>query len=170
MTTIDADLHNIAPNIDTLFPYMEPHWREYFGNSRFSGPPDTSYPLGAQTSVRPGQAKTAATTLADVQQNALDPWQTEIGILNCTYEVESLHNPDMAMACARAVNDWVYDIKTGQSWFDPDGVRVRPYPVTVETGADDNMDSGYQPGPYVAESYPVEVDRSYVVVDLSRRA
>ena len=105
-TTIDADLHNIVPNIDVLLPYMEAHWQEYFRQSRFRGPIDSSYPQGAQTSLRPTLPATAGTTLADVQQNALDPWQTEIGILNCTYEVESLHNPDMAAACARAVNQW----------------------------------------------------------------
>ena len=105
-TRIDADLHNIVPNIDVLLPYMEAHWLEYFHHSRFRGPIDSSYPKGASTSIRPTLPATAATTLADVQQNALDPWQTEIGILNCTYEVESLHNPDMAAACARAVNQW----------------------------------------------------------------
>lgn len=103
---VDADLHNIVPNMDALLPYMEAHWQEYFRNSRFRGPIDSSYPPGAPTSVRPMLPATAATTLADVVQNALVPWQTDIGILNCTYEVESLHNPDMAAVCARAVNQW----------------------------------------------------------------
>ncbi len=105
-TIIDADLHNIVPNIDALLPYMETHWQEYLRNSRFRGPADSSYPKGAQTSVRPIFPLTAGTTLADVQENALDACKTDIGILNCTYEVESLHNPDMAAACARAVNEW----------------------------------------------------------------
>ena len=58
---------------------------------------------------------------------------------------------------------WEFDIKTGQSWFDPNKVRVRPYPVSVESDV-----SGYQPGPFEAETYPVAVEQSYVVVDLSR--
>ena len=57
---------------------------------------------------------------------------------------------------------WEFDIKTGQSWFDPAKVRVRPYPVTVESDV-----SGYQLGPYEAETYPVSVENSYIVVDLS---
>ena len=59
---------------------------------------------------------------------------------------------------------WEFDIKTGQSWFDPNRVRVRPYPVTIESDI-----SGYQPGPYTAERYPVTVEASFVVVDLSRK-
>jgi hypothetical protein len=106
---IDADLHNIVPDFEALLPYMEAHWQEYFRNSRFNGPLDSSYPAGAATSRRPDLPQDAGTTLADLQQHALAAWGTEIGILNCTYELDSLHNPDMAMACARAVNDWQAD-------------------------------------------------------------
>ena len=59
---------------------------------------------------------------------------------------------------------WEFDIKTGQSWFDPKGVRVRPYPVQVEADV-----SGYQPGPYSAETFPVSIEESYLVVDLARQ-
>ncbi len=45
---------------------------------------------------------------------------------------------------------------TGRSWFDPARTRVRAYETTVEPG--------YRPGPYVAETYVVEVQRAYVVV------
>ena len=58
---------------------------------------------------------------------------------------------------------WEFDIKTGQSWFDPSRVRVRPYPVTVESDV-----SGYVEGPFSAETYPVTIESSYIVVDLSR--
>ena len=116
---IDADLHNIVPNIEALLPYMDSHWQEYFSNSRFKGPIDASYPAGAETSIRPGLSRSAGTTLADIQQNVLDPHHIDIAILNCTYEVESLHNPDMAAACARAVNQW-----QAEQWLEQDG-RLR---------------------------------------------
>ncbi|MEM7800096.1 MAG: amidohydrolase family protein [Chloroflexota bacterium] len=103
---IDADLHNIVPDIATLLPYMDTHWREYFRNSRFKGPVDVTYPIGAETSIKPGLTKEAGSTQADVKANLLDPYSVDLGILNCTYEVDSLHNPDMAAACARAVNAW----------------------------------------------------------------
>ena len=54
---------------------------------------------------------------------------------------------------------WEFDLRTGQSWFDPERTRVRRYDVKV--GED-----GRQPGPYVAETYPVAHDRTHVYVEL----
>ena len=123
---IDADVHLRVPDIDTLLPYMAPHWQEYFGNSRFKGPIDVTYPAGAETSLRPGLTSSAATTLADLQQNLLDPTGVDIAILNAAYEVESLHNPDMAATCARAVNRWQVE-----HWLEQDS-RLRGSIVVAE--------------------------------------
>jgi len=64
---------------------------------------------------------------------------------------------------------WEYDLRTGQSWFDPRSVRVRAYEVTVAPGeelmADPEM-GGYIKGPYVAETYPVTVEKTYVLVEV----
>jgi len=66
---------------------------------------------------------------------------------------------------------WEYDVKTGQSWYDPVHPRVRRYPVIVEPGSvlvedPDAPAPGLQKGPYVAETYPVSVDERYVVVEI----
>jgi 3-phenylpropionate/trans-cinnamate dioxygenase ferredoxin subunit len=66
---------------------------------------------------------------------------------------------------------WEFDIRTGQSWCDPVRLRVRAYPVSVEAGETLLEDAeaprpGQVKGPYVAETYAVEVDGAYVVVDL----
>ena len=93
---------------------------------------------------------------------------------------------------------WEYDIRTGQSWFDPAQVRVRKFKTAVAAGEALPPDvepahaghlsgspgqpnasagpgvtvsataepSGPQPGPYIAETYPVSVDREYVVVEI----
>ncbi len=55
---------------------------------------------------------------------------------------------------------WEFDIRTGQSWCDPKTVRTRSYPVAVEPGED------LVKGPYVAETFPVSVDRNYVVLEM----
>ena len=55
---------------------------------------------------------------------------------------------------------WEYDIRTGQSWCDPKKVSTRQFKVSVEPG------ERIAKGPYVAESFPVFVDRNYVVVDV----
>jgi nitrite reductase/ring-hydroxylating ferredoxin subunit len=49
---------------------------------------------------------------------------------------------------------WEFDVRTGQSWFDPERMRVRRYPVTLE------------PGPYRAEVYPVRREETVLVVEI----
>ena len=69
---------------------------------------------------------------------------------------------------------WEFDIRTGQSWCDPVRLRVRRYEVEVEPAAalaaeDDDPDApvaGMVKGPYVAETYPVETEGDYVVIDV----
>ena len=64
---------------------------------------------------------------------------------------------------------WEFDIRTGQSWFDPARVRVRSYDVTVTDAppeADEPTHIGLERGPYVAETYPVAVERRHVVVEV----
>ena len=55
---------------------------------------------------------------------------------------------------------WEFDIRTGQSWCEPDRVVTRQYPVEVARGAD------LVKGPYVAETIPVSVEEDYIVVDV----
>jgi 3-phenylpropionate/trans-cinnamate dioxygenase ferredoxin subunit len=55
---------------------------------------------------------------------------------------------------------WEFDIRTGQSWFDPQKVRTRTYKASVEPGAK------LVKGPYVAETFPVRIEENYVVIDI----
>ena len=90
---------------------------------------------------------------------------------------------------------WEFDIRTGQSWFDPRTVRVRRYDVTVEPGSvlinDEEIPAavpgttpadvaaagdavseagmgGLAKGPYTAETFPVIIEQQYVIVDTGR--
>ena len=56
---------------------------------------------------------------------------------------------------------WEFDIRTGQSWCDPQSVRARQFQVTVEPG------EALVKGPYVAESFAVSVEEDYLVIELS---
>jgi 3-phenylpropionate/trans-cinnamate dioxygenase ferredoxin subunit len=60
---------------------------------------------------------------------------------------------------------WEFDIKTGQSWFDPAGTRVRTYAVTVEPGSSATA-PGRVPGPYVAETYDVTIEQDLIVIHI----
>ena len=55
---------------------------------------------------------------------------------------------------------WEFDIRTGKSWCEPRKVRVKNYPVSVEPGAQ------LVEGPYTAETFPVRIEDSYVVVEV----
>ncbi len=55
---------------------------------------------------------------------------------------------------------WEFDIRTGQSYCDPERIRTRAYPVASEHGAK------LVEGPYVAETVPVQVEEDYIVVEM----
>jgi len=55
---------------------------------------------------------------------------------------------------------WEFDIRTGQSWCDPERIRTRNYVVTVEPGEE------LVKGPYKAETFPISVDGDYLVVEI----
>jgi 3-phenylpropionate/trans-cinnamate dioxygenase ferredoxin subunit len=58
-----------------------------------------------------------------------------------------------------AWHGWEFDMRNGQSYFDPKRVKIRSYPVAIESGEE------LQKGPYVAETFPVQVEDSYVIIE-----
>ncbi len=56
---------------------------------------------------------------------------------------------------------WEFDVRTGQSWFDPDKLRQRRFPVSLAT-----VEAALQKGPYRAEAYPVTVEPGGVMVEI----
>jgi nitrite reductase/ring-hydroxylating ferredoxin subunit len=70
---------------------------------------------------------------------------------------------------------WEFDLRTGQSYFDPQRTKARPYPIEVEEGTliagvleDEGPDAASQlvKGPYVAEVIPVSVESDYLVITM----
>lgn len=110
---IDCDIHNELPSIDRLFPYLDDHWIDYIRGVGFGGPGVTDYPYGTPIAARPGSIPDdggpAGSKLGLVQKQVLDPWGTEVGILNCSYRVQSIHADDLACVLATAVNQWQLD-------------------------------------------------------------
>lgn len=107
---VDADLHCAVPKVDVLFPYLPRHWVEQVRQTKFKGATESYYPRKAPLTARPEAIPaegSAGSSLDLLQQQALDPLGVEIGILNCLYAIDSLHNPEAAVDFARAVNDWV---------------------------------------------------------------
>lgn len=107
---IDCDVHSVVPTIGVLLPYLTDHWKEYITESDFKGAREDPYPKNAPTSIRPDARRTdgiaPGSSLKVVQEQSLDPWGIEYAILNNAYGLESVHNPDSAVALASAANDW----------------------------------------------------------------
>ena len=67
---------------------------------------------------------------------------------------------------------WEFDVRSGQSWCEPQRLRVRSYRVEVERqdasgqAAEDEVIPGLVMGPFRAESYPVTVEDGRVIVEL----
>jgi 3-phenylpropionate/trans-cinnamate dioxygenase ferredoxin subunit len=54
---------------------------------------------------------------------------------------------------------WEFDIRTGQSFADPNKFRTRSFPVAIEPGA------LLVKGPYTAERFDVSVEENYVLIE-----
>jgi predicted TIM-barrel fold metal-dependent hydrolase len=108
---IDCDVHNDVPRVQALFPYLPAYWVEHINNTLFKGPTEPYYPPGSPVAARPGTQPAdeapPGSDLALLQRQVLDEPGVELAILNCLYAVDSLHNPDAAIALASAVNDWL---------------------------------------------------------------
>jgi predicted TIM-barrel fold metal-dependent hydrolase len=116
---VDCDLHNDLPSLKALYPYLADHWCDYCDDSAFTGPDANDYPKGMTISARPDSRPAgggpAGSDLGLLRSQALEPWRTQIGILNCAYRVQSVHNPDLAAALSTAINQWQID-----AWLTPE--------------------------------------------------
>ncbi|MEM7531359.1 MAG: amidohydrolase family protein [Chloroflexota bacterium] len=116
---IDCDIHNELPGISSLFPYLDDHWVDYIRESDFRGSGANDYPINAPTTARPGSrpadGSRPGTSLQLVQEQVLDHWETEVGILSCAYWVQSIPSDDISVALASATNQWQID-----NWLEPE--------------------------------------------------
>jgi len=107
---IDTDIHNTVPNAKALYPYLSDYWIDQLQITGFAGATDKYYPVGASVTARsdthPKGGGSAGSNLETLREQALDIPNTDIGILNCLYAVDGIHNPDAALALSQAVNDW----------------------------------------------------------------
>lgn len=55
---------------------------------------------------------------------------------------------------------WEFDLRTGQSWFDPVKTKLRTFPSEVASGSE------IVQGPYKAETFKVEIDEDYLVISM----
>jgi hypothetical protein len=115
---IDCDLHLPVPDTRALLPYLDEFWRDQFINRHIDRANFalTSYPSNNPLSMRPDwrpASGAAASDLARLRSQALDPFGTTIAVCSTLHGAPALFNEDMAAALCSAVNDWV-----ANEWLD----------------------------------------------------
>jgi len=111
---IDCDVHPAVPGTQALLPYLDPYWQEQVTDRGISNLTSISYPPNAPISVR-DDFRSAGLTFETLTAQVLGAWGADRAILNCLYGVQLIHNADMAIAFARALNDWLE-----KEWLDRD--------------------------------------------------
>jgi predicted TIM-barrel fold metal-dependent hydrolase len=107
---IDCDIHPGVSNTAALFPWLNDHWRELsvvrgIEDLASINYPDRS-PLTVRSDWRVDKGRPGADA-ATIGRQCLDPFGSDIGILNCLFGVQTLFADDLAYAYVRAVNDWL---------------------------------------------------------------
>jgi predicted TIM-barrel fold metal-dependent hydrolase len=106
---VDTDVHITPRSLGALFPYLAARWRDYIRESGVQSLESDLYPPGSPISAIPGSRPAdgppgSAPDLLRAQ--LLEPWRVEAAVTHCIYGIDGIHNPDWAVAMARAVNDW----------------------------------------------------------------
>ena len=115
---IDCDVHPTVPGMSALMPYLDNHWRETVVRRGVDDQTTISYPTVNPLTFRSDwkdETGRAATSVAMLAAQALDPFGTDLAICNCLYGAQAAFSEDMGVAIARAVNDWV-----AREWLDRD--------------------------------------------------
>ena len=106
---VDTDVHITPRSIGALVPYLPARWRAYLRESGVSGLESDLYPPRSPLSAIPGARPADGPPASDpelLRAQLLDPWRLHLAVTHCIYGVDGIHNPDWAVAMARAVNDW----------------------------------------------------------------
>jgi predicted TIM-barrel fold metal-dependent hydrolase len=106
---VDTDVHITPRSIDALHPYLDARWRDYIRESGIQSLESDLYPPRSPLSSIPGARPAGGPPGSDpdlLRRQLLDPWGVTTAITHCTYGVDGIHNPDWAVAMARALNDW----------------------------------------------------------------
>ena len=144
---IDCDIHNAPASAGVLAKYLPERWRRYqesFG-SRPAYPGSyypRLHPSAARSDSWPPNGGPPGSDLKFMQEQLLDTWEMDYGILNPLYPAGGQPNIEYGAALARAVNEW-----QRAEWLDPEprlrGSIVVPYEdgelaaAEIERWADD---------------------------------
>ena len=91
---IDCDVHNTMPSDTVLYPYLPQRWRRHHSMlgtpDRVGGYIPRAMPYGARYDAWPPSGQRPGSDLSFLQEQLLDFWNIEYGILNCFRTMEPL--------------------------------------------------------------------------------
>lgn len=120
LAVIDTDIHNTIGKPQETWPrYLSKQWYEYFKMNGLRGRQGQNYPRGTPYAARddawtPSGGRPGS-DLGFMQEQLLDAYDMEYGILNCLVPVGNLLNLQFGAALASAVNDWQI-----AEWLEPE--------------------------------------------------
>ena len=153
MNLIDCDIHNTAPNADTIGKYLTGRWKrhyEQFGMRYYfsGGYYHRSHASAARDDAWPPNGNIPASDLPFLQEQLLDKWNIDIGILNTLYAAGEQSNRAFGRALAPAINEWIV-----RDWLEPEPRLRASIVVPYEDGNDAAAE--IQPG---SRSPPTDAD------------
>ena len=146
---IDCAIPLAVPGNAALLPHLSEWWQAYITESGYAGPEGAPYPVRQVL----GDVSADAATLVNLRAY-LTGHRIVQGIVYAPYDLEALHNEDLAAALATAVNEWQRVV-----WLEPEP-RLRGSIVV----------RGRNPALAAAEIERLAADRRYVQVLLPVRA
>ena len=119
MSIIDCDIHNSPPSQKTLHPYLPERWRQHHQTIGMRGHVGSHYPRAMPNAARhdswPPSGLPPGSDLGFMQEQLLDEWNIEYGILNPLIGAGGQLNLEYGAALARAVNEWQIE-----EWVEPE--------------------------------------------------
>jgi hypothetical protein len=111
---MDSDIHPSLASPKDLHPWLSAHWREHL--TQYGTRPHGVYagrgtyprytPNTARRDAWPPNGKPPGSDLAFLQQQHLDAYDIEVGVLEPLIEANSPRNLEFAGAMTRAANEW----------------------------------------------------------------
>ncbi|EHR01049.1 putative TIM-barrel fold metal-dependent hydrolase [Bradyrhizobium sp. WSM471] len=109
---IDCDIHPAVPNLNSLLPYMDEHWRRQVAERglELQDFNSSSFPPNIPALCRSDWRRSGGLPGSQPEElitNGVVPFGTRAAILNPLYGVQAIADEGMAVAFARALNAWI---------------------------------------------------------------
>lgn len=99
--TIDCAIPLAVPGNAALLPQLSEWWQTYVAESGYAGPEGAPYPAREAPSAAPTDAAALGHLRGYLTEHGIVQ-----GIVYAPYDLQALHNEDLAAALATAVNEW----------------------------------------------------------------